>query len=225
MTYSLVQRLGAEFIGTGLLLTTVVGSGILADRFSQGNDALALMAHSFACGQILFVLIVMMSPISGAHFNPVVTLVMRLKGEISTRHALAFVAVQLVAALVGMLLAHMMFNEPVLQIGYKVRSGAGQWLGEAIATFGLILTIFRVRSRSLETVAGAIGLYIVAAIWFTASMCFANPAVTLARALTATWTSIQPADVPGFLIAQIAGGVLALLVDRFLFDKPRGADS
>ena len=217
MSYSLHRRLGAEFLGTGMLLATVVGSGILADRLSDGNDGVALLAHALACGQILFVLIVMLAPVSGAHFNPAVTLAFRLKGEISNRTALAYVAVQIAGGIAGLLLAHMMFDEQVFQIGIKPRTGAGQWLAEGVATFGLVLTIFRIRMRSLESVAGAIGLYVAAAIWFTASMCFANPAVTIARGLTATWTGIRPEDVPPYILAQVAGAVLALVVERVLF--------
>lgn len=205
-----------------MLLATVIGSGILADRLSDGNDGVALLAHALACGQILFVLIVMLAPVSGAHFNPAVTLAIRLKGEISSRTALAYVAVQIAGGIAGMLVAHMMFDEQVFQIGIKPRSGAGQWLAETVATFGLVLTIFRIRLRSLESVAGAIGLYVAAAIWFTASMCFANPAVTIARGMTATWAGIRPEDVPPYILAQIAGAVLALVVDRVLFCEDAG---
>ena len=223
MAYSLHRRLGAEFLGTGMLLAAVVGSGILGDRLSDGNDGIALMAHALVCGQILFVLILMMAPVSGAHFNPAVTLAIRLKGEISNREALAYVAMQIAGGIAGMLLAHMMFDIALFQIGIKPRTGAGQWLAEGVASFGLVLTIFRIRTRALETVAGAIGLYVAAAIWFTASMCFANPAVTIARGLTASWTGIRPEDVPPYILAQIAGAVLALIVDRVLFAQEAGA--
>ena len=202
-----------------MLLATVVGSGILADRLCGGNDGLALLAHGLACGQILFVIILMFGPISGAHFNPAVTLAFRLNGEIDTREALSYVAVQIAGAIAGMLVAHMMFDEQLFQIGFKSRTGAGQWFGEVVATFGLLLTIFRIRSRAPETSAAAIGLYVAAAIWFTASMCFANPAVTVARGLTGTWTGIAVTDVPAFILAQIVGAVLALYVERLVFAR------
>jgi glycerol uptake facilitator-like aquaporin len=214
---SLLRRLGAEFLGTGFLLAAIVGSGIMADRLSGGNVGLALLAHGLACGEILFVLILMMAPVSGAHFNPAVTLAIRLRGEMTTGDALAYFGVQIAGAIAGMLAAHMMFAEPVFQLGNTARTGGGQWFAEAIATFGLVLTVLRIRSRSVESVAAAVGIYVAAAVWFTASMCFANPAVTIARSLTATFTGIRPADMPGFVLAEFAGALLALLVDRLLF--------
>ena len=219
MEQSLVRRLGGEFFGTGMLLTAIAGSGILATRLAGGNDGIALLTHGLACGEILFVIIVMFSPVSGAHFNPALTLVARLRGEIGTRDALAYVAVQITAAIAGVWLAHMMFGQPVIQLGTMPRTGAGQWLGEGVATFGLMLAVFRLRGRSVETIAAGIALYVMAAIWFTSSTCFANPAVTIARGLTATYTGIAPDDVPGFILAQIAGAVLALGGERAAFRK------
>lgn len=212
----MTRQLLAEAVGTAFLLATVVGSGIMAERLSGGNVALALLGNTISTGAILFVLIIVFGPISGAHFNPAVTLSMVLLQRIERLQALAFVGAQIVGGIVGVWLAHMMFDVEVLQWGVKARSGAGQWLSEAIAAFGLVLVVIFAGRRSLETVAGAVGLYITAAYWFTASTSFANPAVTIARALSDSFAGIRPVDVPLFIVAQIVGAALAVVVGRYL---------
>jgi glycerol uptake facilitator-like aquaporin len=212
----LSRRLLAEFLGTALLLACVVGSGIMGVQLAQGNAAIALLANAAATAGALYVLIVLFGPISGAHFNPAVTLAMRWRGELSTRDALAYIAVQLVAAIAGVLLAHAMFALPLLQPGTHVRAGAAQWLSEAVATFGLLLTIvLGVRHRP-TAVPALVASYIFAAYWFTASTSFANPAVTLARSLTQTFAGIRPDDVLGFVIAQLLGMVMAMATCNLL---------
>ncbi len=195
----------------------------MADRLCQGNTGLTLLAHVVTIAEMLFVLIVMLTPISGAHFNPVVTLAFRFRDELSGIDAFAYILAQIAGAIVGVLVVHMMFAEQIFQIGITPRTGAGQWLGEVVATFGLMLTIFAVRQRGTVLTAASVALYIASAVWFTASTSFANPAVTLARALTATFTSIRPDDTIGFIVAQFVGMVLALVVERWLFvDKVAG---
>ena len=216
---SLSRRLFAEFIGTLLLLATVVGSGIMAERLAGGNIAIALLGNTLATGAMLVVLITMLGPISGAHFNPAVSLVIALRREITPAHAAAYVAMQVTGAVAGVWLAHVMFGEPILQISQKIRSGPAQWLSEGVATFGLILTIFATHRARREFVPVAVGLYITAAYWFTASTSFANPAVTIARSLSNTFAGIRPADAPAFILAQIAGALLALAVCTW-FLKP-----
>jgi len=219
----LSRRLAGEFLGTALLLATVVGSGIMATRLSQGNDGLALLANAAATAGMLYVLIEILGPISGAQFNPAVTLVMRLRGDMATRDALAYIAVQVAAAVAGVLLAHAMFDQPLWQPGNHLRTGSGQWLSEAVATFGLLLAILlgqRHRPRALPALVAA---YIFAAYWFTASTSFANPAVTLARALTQSFAGIRPADAPGFIAAQLLGAALAL--PAYFFLRGRGTGS
>ncbi|WP_420409733.1 aquaporin [Hoeflea sp.] len=207
--HSRSARLMAEAAGTGFLLATVVGSGIMGETLAGGNVAIALLANTIATGAILVVLIAAFGPISGAHFNPAVTLVFRLRGEIGTTEALAYVGVQIVSGIIGVWVAHFMFEQGLAQVSVHVRSGPGQWLSESVATFGLIMTIlFGIRSKG--NVAVMVGLYITAAYWFTASTSFANPAVTIARSLTASFSGISPADVPGFIIAQILGSLAAL---------------
>lgn len=209
-------KLLAEAIGTCLLLACVVGSGIMGTRLAQGNDAIALLANAGATAGALYVLIVLFGPISGAHFNPAVTLAMRLRGEMTTAESLAYVLTQCVAAVAGVLLAHAMFELPLVQPGTHVRTGTAQWLSEVVATFGLLLTILvgiRQRPAAIPVLVAA---YIFAAYWFTASTSFANPAVTLARSLTTTFAGIRPDDVPGYAVAQLLGAALALGVDRWL---------
>ncbi|RDZ28945.1 aquaporin [Lysobacter silvisoli] len=213
---SLPRKLLAEFIGTALLLAAVVGSGIMGVTLSGGNEGLALLANAAATAGALYVLIVLLGPISGAHFNPVVTAAMRLRGELTARDALAYMAVQLSAAVAGVLLAHAMFDLPLLQPGTRVRSGTPQWLSEAVATFGLLLTIVLGMRHRPNAVPALVASYIFAAYWFTASTSFANPAVTVARALTQTFAGIRPADVAGFVAAQCAGALLALGAVRVL---------
>jgi glycerol uptake facilitator-like aquaporin len=213
---SLPARLLAEALGTALLLATVVGSGVMGVALAQGNDGIALLANAGATAAALYVLIVVLGPVSGAHFNPAVTLALRLRGDVSTREALAYVAVQVVAAVAGVLLAHAMFELPLLQPGTRVRSGAAQWLSEAVATFGLLLSIvLGVRHRP-AAVPALVAAWIFAAYWFTASTSFANPAVTVARALTQTFAGIRLVDVGGFVLAQLVGALLALPVARVL---------
>ncbi len=216
---TLSRRLFAECIGTLFLLATVVGSGIMADRLSGGNIAIALLGNTVATGAMLVVLITMLGPISGAHFNPAVTLIIALKRELKPVPATAYVVAQVIGAIAGVWLAHAMFGEPLLQFSEKIRSGPSQWLSEGVATFGLILTIFATHKTRRDFVPVAIGLYITAAYWFTASTAFANPAVTLARSLSDTFAGIRPVDAPMFILAQIAGALLALWVCTWLL-KP-----
>jgi glycerol uptake facilitator-like aquaporin len=206
----LSRRLFAEFVGTALLLAAVVGSGVMGVRLAQGNDAIALLANAGATSAALYVLIVLFWPISGAHFNPAVTLAMRLRGELSTPDALAYLAVQVAGAVVGVLLAHAMFGLALVQPGVQARTGTAQWLSEGVATFGLLLAILlglRHRPRAIPMLVAS---WIFAAYWFTASTSFANPAVAIARGLTQTFAGIRPIDVPAFVGAQLAGAVVAV---------------
>jgi glycerol uptake facilitator-like aquaporin len=212
------RRLLAEFVGTAVLLATVVGSGIMGQTLSQGNAAIALLANAAATAGALYVLITTLGPVSGAHFNPVVTLVMRLRGELPTTTALAYLLVQCLGAVAGVLLAHTMFELPLLQPGTQVRTGAAQWLSEGVATCGLLMTILLgVRYRQ-QAVPALVASYIFAAYWFTASTSFANPAVTLARSLTQTFSGIRPEDMAGFVIAQLAGALVATALAAWLLD-------
>lgn len=208
----LPRKLLAEFIGTALLLAAVVGSGIMGVMLSPGNTGVALLANAAATAGALYVLIVLFGPISGAHFNPVVTLAMWLRGELRAREALAYVVVQLAAAIAGVLLAHAMFDLPLLQPGTRMRSGAAQWLSEGVAAFGLVLTILLGLRHRPAAIPALVASYIFAAYWFTASTSFANPAVTLARSLTRTFAGIRPVDVSGFVLAQFVGALIAVLV-------------
>ncbi|MGL4279680.1 MAG: aquaporin [Albidovulum sp.] len=209
------RRLVAEALGTGLLVATVVGSGIMGDALSA-DDAVSLLANTLPTGAILVVLITILGPISGAHFNPAVSMIFALRGDLGPGLALGYVAAQVVGGIAGSLLAHLMFDLPVWQISDKVRTGGGQWLAEAIATFGLVATILGgLRSRP-EAVPVLVGLYITAAYWFTASTSFANPAVAIARAFSDTFAGIRPADVPAFIAAEIAGALMALGFLRWL---------
>jgi glycerol uptake facilitator-like aquaporin len=217
----LPRRLFAEAIGTALLLATVVGSGIMAERLAGGNVALALLANTMATGAALFGLILMFAPVSGAHFNPVVTLIAILDRDLSVAEGLGYGLVQVVAALAGVALAHLMFDFATLfSASQKMRTGWGQWLSEGIATFGLVLVIRLVGPRGLPVTAAAVACWIVAAYWFTASTSFANPAVTLARAASDTFAGIRPADAPAFILAQIAGGVVAWFAARAVAPPP-----
>ena len=213
---ALSRRLAAEFIGTALLLAAVVGSGVMGAALSDGNDAVALLANATATAAVLYVLIEVLGPLSGAHFNPAVTLAFRLRGEIGSRDAAAYIAVQLVAAVLGVLLAHLMFELPLLQPGLRVRTGGAQWASEAVATFGLVLAIVMGLRFRPAAVPALVASWIFAAYWFTASTSFANPAVTVARALTQTFAGIRPDDVAGFVVAQIAGGLLAVAASSWL---------
>jgi len=215
------SRLLAEFIGTALLLASVVGSGIMGVALANGNDAVALLANAGATAGALYVLIVLFGPISGAHFNPVVTLAMRFRGEIGSREAAAYIAVQVAAAVAGVLLAHAMFELPMLQPGTHARTGWAQWLSEAVATFGLLLTILLGARHRPAAIPALVASYIFAAYWFTASTSFANPAVTFARSLTQTFAGIRPGDVAGFVIAQGAGALLACAAVAMMDTAPR----
>ena len=220
----LLRKLTAEFLGTGVLLATVVGSGIMGVAMSGGNDGIALLANAAATAGILYVLIAVLGPISGAHFNPAVSLAMRMRGELDTTETIAYIAVQLVAAVCGVLLAHAMFGQPLLQPGIHIRTGAAQWLSEGVATAGLLLTILLVVPGRPANMPALVASYIFAAYWFTASTSFANPAVTVARALTRTFAGIRPDDVPGFVLAQLAGMFAALLLAPLLRATPADAE-
>lgn len=213
---SLPRRLLAEFLGTCALLATVVGSGIMGVALSDGNDGLALLANAAATAGVLYVLITGLGPISGAHFNPAVTLAMRLRGETGTTEALCYIGVQSVAALAGVVLAHAMFGQDLLQTGLQARTGPAQWLSEGVATVGLLLTILLGVRHRPAAVPALVAAYIFAAYWFTASTSFANPAVTLARSFTESFAGIRPADVGGFVLAQLAGVAVALVLARGL---------
>jgi glycerol uptake facilitator-like aquaporin len=218
--FDMARRLLGEALGTAFLLATVVGSGIMAERLADGNVALALLANAIATGAMLVVLITIFGPISGAHFNPAVTLCFLIRREIGAPNALAYLAAQLVGAATGTWCAHLMFDLPILMLGGTVRAGVGQWVGEAVATFGLVAAILAcVRSRP-KAVAAVVGLYITAAYWFTSSTSFANPAVTVARMLTDSFAGIRPADVPAFIAAQLLGALAASLVAGWLFAGP-----
>jgi glycerol uptake facilitator-like aquaporin len=207
--FDLGRRAAAEFLGTALLLATVVGSGIMAERLAGGNQAVALLGNTIPTGAILVVLILIFGPISGAHFNPVVTLVFAAKGEARRGEVLTYIPVQIAGAIAGVFLAHLMFDEPILQISGKLREGPGQAVSEFVATFGLIATILGVRRLRADTVPAAVGLYITAAYWFTASTSFANPAVTIARSLTNTFSGIAPENAPIFIVAQLLGAAMS----------------
>ena len=213
---SLARRCVAEALGTALLLATVVGSGIMGESLAAGNAAVALLANSLATGCILYVLIVMLAPVCGAHLNPLVTLVARMEGAIASADAAAYVLSQLAGAIVGVVLAHVMFGLPTFFPSVKPRTGLGQWVAEAVATFGLILVVRTVGRQGVQSVAAAVATYITAAYWFTASTSFANPAVTVARALTDTFSGIQFVDVPAFVGSQIAGAALGYLAANVL---------
>lgn len=213
------RRLFAEALGSALLTGTVVGSGILAAGLAAGNDAVVLLGNTAATAAMLFVLISALGPISGAHFNPALTLVMALEREIGVATALVYVPCQVMGCVLGTWLAHAMFDLPLLQLSSHARSGAAQMLSEGVANFALVFAIFGVSRWRKEAVPAAVALVITAGYWWTASTSFANPAITLARALSNTFAGIRPADAPGFIGAQLGGAVLALLVCRLLFPK------
>jgi len=213
------KKLVAEFVGTLFLLATVVGSGIMGETLAAGNDAVALWGNTAATGAILFVLITIFGPYSGAHFNPAVTLVFRARGDISRREAAAYILVQIIAGIAGVLLAHLMFDTQIVQTSTHARTGVGQWVSEAVATFGLLATILGCVRHRPEAVGMGVGLFITAGYWFTASTSFANPAVTIARSLTNTFSGIAPTDVLGFIAMQLVGAFLAYFLFQYL-DKP-----
>ncbi len=213
---SLSRRVAAEALGTAFLLAVVVGSGIMGERLAGGNVALALLANSFATGTALAALILTFGPISGAHFNPVVTLADAGLGGIAWREAPLYVAAQILGAFAGAAAAHLMFGEPLFSVSQHARAGAAQWGSEFVATFGLLAVILGGARRRPETVAFAVGAYIAAAYWFTASTSFANPAVTLARAASDTFAGIRPQDAPAFIGAQLLGAAAATAAMRWL---------
>ena len=214
-----MQRLLAEAIGTAILLATIVGSGIMGDSLAGGNVAIALLANSIATGAILVVLISILGPISGAHFNPVVTGAFWMKGQIVGREALLFIVIQIAAGIIGVWIAHAMFDQDIIQISTKLRSGPAQWFSEVIATFGLILVILGAIRYRPDSVATLVGLYITAAYWFTASTSFANPAVTIARGFTNSFAGIAPTGISMFIAAQCFGAIAALVAANILFGK------
>lgn len=214
---TLPRRLAAEFIGTALLLAVVIGSGMMAERLAAGNAAVALLANTLATGAGLIVLIHMFGPISGAHFNPVVTLAVVLGRQIGAREATLYLLLQFLGAVAGAWLAHAMFGEPILQISHKLRPGTAQGLSELVATFGLIGTILATQARRPEFTPVAVGLYISAAYWFTASTSFANPAVTVARSLSDTFAGIAPISVPLFIAGQVAGALAGVAFFGWLY--------
>ena len=215
--FNLSRRLTAEMLGALLLLATVIGSGIMAEKLAGGNGALELLCNTIPTGAILVVLILVFGPVSGAHFNPAVSLAFALRGELPWRVASFYIVCQLVGAVIGAWTAHLMFSVPVLEFAAKVRTGPGQWFAEAIATFGLILTVFGTLSRTPAAVPYAVGLYITAAYWFTSSTSFANPAVTVARALSDSYAGIAPANVLPFIAAQLIGMLVAVFLARWLW--------
>lgn len=214
------RMLGAEALGTLLLVATVVGSGIMAERLADGNDAVALLGNTIATGAILYVLITALGPISGAHFNPAVSAVFALRREITPAAALAYAAVQVAGGIAGTLLAHAMFAEALIQFSTHARTGGAQWLSEAVATFALVFTILMTLRARPEAVPIAVALVITAGYWFTASTSFANPAVTIARSLTGSFSGIAPGGVLPFIAAQLAGALLGSLAAGWLAGKP-----
>lgn len=214
--YSNLQKYAAEFIGTAFLLATVVGSGIMAENLAGGNVAIALLGNTIPTGAILVVLITMLGPISGAHFNPAVTLVFALKKEITLNNSAIYIAMQIMGGIIGVWIAHLMFDINVMQFSEKSRTGNAQWIAEIVATFGLVFTILATLKSASNAVPMAVGLYITAAYWFTASTSFANPAVTIARSFSNTFAGINPEHVFGFIIAQLVGAILALAVCTYL---------
>lgn len=218
--FDLPRRLTAEALGTAMLVATVVGSGIMADRLSV-DMAVSLLGNTLPTGAILIVLITLLGPISGAHFNPAVTMVFALRREMTARVAFFYILAQIAGGVAGTILAHAMFDLPLLQVSATIRTGPGQWLAEVVATFGLVFTILAgIRFRS-EAIPWLVGLYITAAYWFTASTSFANPAVALARSLTDTFAGIRPGDLSGFILAESVGALAALLLTGWLISETK----
>jgi glycerol uptake facilitator-like aquaporin len=214
---SLGRRMFSEWLGTAFLLAAIIGSGVMAERLAGGNGALALLGNTIPTGAMLVVLILIFGPLSGAHFNPAVSLAFALRGELPWPIAAGYIAAQIVGAVAGVWAAHLMFELPVWQFSATSRAGAGQWIAEAVATFGLLLTIFGCAARTPTAIPYAVGLYITAAYWFTASTSFANPAVTIARSLSDTFAGIAPSGVLAFIMAQLLGMAAALIVARWLW--------
>lgn len=221
--FDLARRVTSEGLGAALLLAIVVGSGIMAERLSGGNDAIALLGNTLATGAGLVVLITIFGPLSGAHFNPVVTAVFAFRREIGWREASAYALAQVAGAIIGVWCAHLMFGERVLQLSSKLRDGPGQAFAEGVATFGLVAVILGGLRFRRESVPILVGLYVASAYWFTASTSFANPTVTLARMLTDSFAGIAPPSVPGFLMGQVAGAAVAAVLSSWLFKRTHGA--
>lgn len=217
VTAPLTRRLLAEGIGSAMLFATVIGSGIMAERLAGGNVAVALLGNTMATGAILFVLITMLGPISGAHFNPAVSAVAASRGDLHWRDAAAYTAVQIGFGIGGVWIAHLMFDMPIIQFSTHARTGIGQWTGEAVATFGLILTIIGTVRYRPDWVPASVALYITAAYWFTSSTSFANPAITIARSLSQSFAGIAPHDVLMFIAAQAAGAIVGAATGKALF--------
>jgi glycerol uptake facilitator-like aquaporin len=224
--HPLSRRLAAEGIGSFFLFATVIGSGIMAEHLSAGNDGVALLGNTLATAAMLFVLITMLGPISGAHMNPAVTLVAAFRGELAWTDATFYALAQLACGIMGAFAAHAMFDLPMLQLSVKARTGLGQWLGETIATFGLVLTIIGTVRHRPTWVPATVALYITAAYWFTSSTSFANPAITIARSLSNSFSGIAPDSVPSFVAAQLLGAIVGAVVGRPMFpaDAPPGVD-
>lgn len=220
MTADLPRRLAAEALGTAMLVAAVIGSGITADRLTD-DGALSLLGNTIPTGAILVVLITILGPISGAHFNPAVTLVFGLRREIGWRAGLCYVAAQLLGGIAGTLIAHAMFGLPVVELSATVRSGQGQWIAELVATFGLVFTILAGLRARPDSIPWLVGLYITAAYWFTASTSFANPAVAVARAFSNTFAGIRPLDVPAFIVAELVGALLAMVLAGWLLAESK----
>jgi glycerol uptake facilitator-like aquaporin len=218
-TEPLSRRLLAECLGSALLSATVVGSGIMAQRLSGGNTAVALLANTGATVAVLYTLITLLGPISGAHFNPAVSGIEALRGRLSWRDAGAYTLTQIAGCCAGAVLAHLMFELPLVEASTHVRSGPAQWLAEAVATFGLLLVV--IGHRRAEQAPWMVACWIGAAYWFTASTSFANPAITIARSLTNTFSGIRPVDAPGFIVAQLIGAIAAFGLGRLLFPAPK----
>jgi glycerol uptake facilitator-like aquaporin len=215
----LARRLAAEGIGTALLLAVIIGSGIMGERLAGGIAAIALLANSLATGCALAVLIAVLGPISGAHFNPAVTLASALEREIAWRDVFPYIVVQVAGAFVGVAAAHLMFAEPLFSASIKIRAGPPQWFSEGLATFGLLLVILGCTRQGIKALPYLVAAYITAAYWFTSSTSFANPAVTLARAASNTFAGIRPDDMPAFIVAQLAGALVACCIVRWLAPK------
>ena len=213
------QKLFAEWLGTFFLLATVVGSGIMAERLSGGNVAITLLGNTIPTGSILVVLILIFGPISGAHFNPAVTLAFAIRKEISPLESVQYVVVQIIGGIFGVIIAHAMFDNLLFVTSTNLRTGSGQWLGEFVATFGLVITILGCLKTRPDAVPYAVGLFITAGYWFTSSTSFANPAVTIARGLTNTFSGIAPANIPVFIVVQLLGAIVATLVLRWLYTE------
>ena len=214
------QSVLAEFLGTALLLISVVGSGIMGESLANGNIAIALLANAFATGCMLYCIITLFSPVSGAHFNPIVTLAFVLRGEMAFMTALTFMAAQFLGGICGVWLVHVMFDQPILQLSQTARSGVNLWSSEIFASFGLLLVVFGGLAHNAKAIPTMVGLYITGAYWFTSSTSFANPAVSIARSLSDSFSGIFPSHVPMFIVCQLIGMALALAAIKVLFPKP-----